>query len=62
MTNNLDRRLAEHNAGRHVYTKRYMPWEVLYYELFKTRVDARAREKYLKSAAGRRFLRQLFLS
>ena len=62
MTNDLGRRLAEHNAGKHVYTKRHVPWEVFHHESFENRIKAHAHEKYLKSAAGRRFLKKLFAS
>ncbi len=51
-------RLLEHNSGKTVYSKRYMPWEVLYTEEFKTEVEAIKREKYFKSAAGRRWLKK----
>ena len=57
-TDNLERRIKEHNSGRHVYTKRYLPWEVVHTETFLHREEARQREKYLKSAAGRRFLKK----
>ena len=36
ITNNIDRRLKEHNSGKHLYTKRYLPWEIIYQEEFKT--------------------------
>jgi putative endonuclease len=35
----------------------YAPFELVYFEEFETRNEARAREKYFKSAAGRRFLK-----
>jgi putative endonuclease len=34
----------------------YIPFEVVYFEEFETEKEAIAREKYFKSAAGRRFL------
>jgi len=60
ITDNLKRRLFEHNSGRYVYTKRYLPWELIYKEDYKSRIEARKREKYLKSSSGRRFLKKLF--
>jgi len=33
------------------------PWKLIYYEAYTEREDAEGREKYLKSGAGRRFLR-----
>jgi predicted GIY-YIG superfamily endonuclease len=32
-------------------------WKLIYYEAYLEQVDALGREKYLKSGAGRRFLR-----
>jgi len=60
ITDDLERRLCEHNSGRYIYTKRYLPWELIYKEDYKSRIEARKREKYLKSSSGRRFLKKLF--
>lgn len=60
MTNDLIRRLSEHNSGKHFYTKRYCPWVMIYSEEYDSLKEARAREKYLKSSSGRRFLKELF--
>ena len=58
ITDNLKRRLAQHNAGNGYYTKRYKPWKIIYTEKLEDREKARIREEYFKSAAGRRFLRK----
>lgn len=55
-TNNLERRLNDHNAKRNKSTKAYAPWEIIYTEEVATRIEARAREKYLKSGIGRDFI------
>jgi putative endonuclease len=34
-----------------------MPWKLLYYEVSLNKYDAIAREKYLKTGMGRRFLK-----
>ncbi len=60
-TNNLEKRLAEHNSGMGFYTRRYIPWEVVYTETFNNIYDAKKREKYLKSRNGRRFLKKVFM-
>jgi len=60
ITNNLKRRLDEHNSGKHVYTKRYLPWELIYREDYEFRAEARERERYFKSSSGRKFLKRLF--
>jgi putative endonuclease len=49
----------EHNSGLSLYTKRYLPWHIIYIENFLDIKDARKREKYFKSAAGRRFIKKL---
>jgi putative endonuclease len=55
MTEDINRRLLEHNNGKTPSTKPFIPWIVVYTESFDSRVAARGREKYLKSAAGRRW-------
>lgn len=55
MTENPDRRLTEHNNGMVFWTKRKKPWKRILLEDWPDRRSARKREKYLKSAAGRRF-------
>ncbi len=55
LTTDIARRLEEHNLGKTSSTKGFRPWEVVYFETFATRKEARKREKYLKTAAGRRW-------
>lgn len=38
-------------------TQHDRPWRLIYYEAGHVREDARAREKYLKSGMGKRYLR-----
>ncbi|WP_286814160.1 MULTISPECIES: GIY-YIG nuclease family protein [unclassified Maribacter] len=59
MTNNLQKRIVEHNSGKNKSTKGYLPWVLVYKEEFKTSVEARAREKYFKSGIGREFLKSI---
>ena len=47
-TNDLVKRLKEHNDGGSPSTKRYAPWGLEYYEAYKTEALAREREKALK--------------
>lgn len=47
-TSDLKRRLAEHNAGRVPSTARRAPFELVYWEEFKTRGEAMRRERKLK--------------
>ena len=57
ITNDLRRRLKEHNSGKHKSTKGYKPWKLVYSEEVKDRMEAREREKYFKSGSGREFLK-----
>ena len=58
MTANINRRLGEHNLGNTPSTKPFIPWVVVFQEEFSKRPEARLREKYLKSAAGRRWRKE----
>lgn len=58
-TDNLTRRLAEHNAGKSTFTKTFLPWKLVYQEECDSLRNARKREKYFKTAAGRRVLKKL---
>jgi len=61
-TDNLERRLEEHNSGKTYYTKKCRPWKIIYTESFNSISEAVKREKYLKSASGRRLvLKKLFI-
>ena len=58
-TANLKQRLLTHNQGYCKSTKPYRPWSMRHSESFKSRAQAVMRERYLKSAAGRKFLKNL---
>lgn len=47
-TADLKKRLHEHNSGVNVATKARRPFELIYYEAFKARRDAMARERNIK--------------
>jgi len=47
-TNDLKKRLGEHNKRLVTSTKKYAPWELIYYEAFKDESCARSRESKLK--------------
>ena len=59
MTNNLNRRIAEHNRGYNRTTRTYRPYELIYVEEFFTREESRNHEKYMKSGIGKEFLKSL---
>ena len=58
MTSDLDKRVNTHNSKRVKSTKAFVPWNLIHFEEFETRIEARKRERYLKSAAGRRWRKQ----
>jgi len=58
ITGNLARRLKQHANGSVRSTRNRRPLKVKYKERYSDRLSARKREKYFKSAAGRRFLKK----
>ena len=62
ITFTIERRLKEHNQGKSKYTQSYRPWELIYKEVCEDYKSARAREKYLKSAAGKKFVKKKIAS
>lgn len=56
-TNDLKKRIVEHNSGKVISTKGRLPFELVYYEACLTDHDARMREKYLKTAWGKRYIK-----
>ena len=59
ITDNLDRRLNQHQTGQNKTTKPYLPFVLIRTEQFETRLDARKREIYLKSGVGKEYLKSL---
>jgi len=57
LTNSISRRLKEHNSGYNKSTKAFKPYQLVYQERFKSRKEARQREKYLKSGVGKEWLK-----
>lgn len=56
-TQNLSRRLTEHNAGMNFSTKGRTPFRLIYAEAGLQKEDAIRRERYLKTTQGRRLLK-----
>jgi len=50
-TNDLQRRVTEHNKGESKATKHKSLWKLVYYEAYKSQSDAKHREKQLKRFA-----------
>jgi len=49
----LRQRVKEHNSGKSKSTKYYIPLEVIHYEAYRSKKDAKRREEYLKTNRGR---------
>lgn len=47
-TSNLKLRLEQHNTGQSFHTKKYMPWKLVYAEVYANKEDAEDREKKIK--------------
>jgi len=52
-------RIQQHNSGMTKSIRPYLPFEIVYSETFDSEKEAIEREKYFKSAAGRRFLKKI---
>ena len=58
MTESITRRIEEHNKGKTKSTKGYIPWKLFFFEEYAERVEARKREKYLKSGYGKKWIKE----
>jgi len=59
-TSSLEERFKSHNElATKGWTIRFRPWEIVHKEIFESKVNAMRREKELKSAKGREWIRQL---
>jgi len=56
-TDNLKRRIKQHNDGDVESTKYRRPLKLIYYEVCLNKKDAIHREKYLKTTYGKRYIR-----
>ena len=59
-TDDVEKRLNQHNQGKVQATKNRRPFEILYLENCPGLKEAKYREKYWKSGAGRRKLKKYF--
>ena len=57
ISDNVNRRLSEHNSGNNKTTKPYKPFGLLHTEKFTDRISARKREGWFKSGEGREFVK-----
>ena len=57
----MEDRLKRHNSGRSTYTKRGIPWIVVYHKEYETKADAYRAELYMKSQKSRKYIEVLIL-
>jgi len=60
-SNDLNRRLEQHNAGKVKATKPYKPYEIVAFFGLKDKTKAISFERYLKSGSGAAFLKKRLL-
>ena len=56
---NPDRRLIEHNAGKVTSTRNYCPWVKVYVEILPDELSAIRREREIKSQKSRKYIEAL---
>ncbi|MBI2409599.1 GIY-YIG nuclease family protein [Candidatus Kaiserbacteria bacterium] len=61
-SDNVERRLTQHNAGQVTATKHRRPLRIFHQEEFQTLKEAKTRELWWKSGSGRNELKKLFAS
>jgi len=58
-TSDLQARLLSHNEKGKDWTAKYRPWKLIYTKEFSSKQEAMAYEKWLKTGAGRDFIKSL---
>ena len=58
-TSDLKKRFKKHNAGENLATKPFRPYNLIFYEAFLNRIDAKNREEYLKGGYGRKTIKSM---
>ncbi|MGM5469419.1 GIY-YIG nuclease family protein [Flavobacteriaceae bacterium LMO-SS05] len=61
-TNDLEKRIENHNQGLSAYTRKKAPWKIVYNEIYKTRSEAIVRERFLKKQRNKEFYLSLINS
>ena len=58
ITEDLKRRLLQHNSGKVGHTAKHQPWTIKTYIAFSNQEQAISFERYLKTASGRAFAKK----
>ena len=59
-TDNVERRMDEHNAGKSIHTNKFKPWKLVMFVAFTDKLKAKRFEAYLKTGSGRAFCKRHF--
>ena len=59
-TQNIEKRVDSHNAGKVKATQFYKPWKLLDYEAHNSKNEAILREKFLKTHQQKEMLKKKF--
>ena len=57
-TNDITKRLNDHNSGWSKHTSKGVPWTLIYSESFQTRTEALKKENQIKKRGAKRFLQK----
>ena len=58
-TENIDARIRKHNSGGSRWTKRGIPWKIVYTKKFENKRDAIKYEKFLKNLKNKDFIKNI---
>jgi putative endonuclease len=61
-TNDIERRISEHNRKKGKFTDAGIPWKLVHSELFNTKKEAMSREKLIKSRKSKSFILEIINS
>ena len=61
-TNDLERRLTEHNRKKGKYTDGGIPWRLVHQEEYESKIEAMNREKFIKSQKSRQYILSIISS
>ena len=61
-SNDIERRLSEHNRKKGKYTDKGIPWILVYTEVYESKKEAMDRERYIKSRKSKQFILDLISS
>ena len=57
-SSDLKKRILSHISGEVVSTKHRLPVQLIYYEAYLDKRDAKGREKFLKGGSGHKYLKK----